>query len=487
MNRIIPYLVGISAIGCMALLAPAIDALAQADGAAIGPAATDVPQVETHTVFPTQDTYVDSTPVNADISFTDAEDLLLGRVNLGATSLRQRSYLRFDLSAIPQGATIQNAQLDLFQTVGSLNPILVYQAVNDWDAAETTWNNQPDFSVVDAWNAPATTDQYVTYAGDNLTVLVQTWVNAPVRNYGLMLDTSATSGDARQFHSVDRRSGQPPRLRFAVALPPIRVCDDPDCLKPSSGIEVVNRSTGKAYTTDTTGYVLDAGAIQLGDSLWGNAIMEQTAAAARYITTGDPQTVNAAAFVTYPGLNLPEMRLILQKPLLVRNLQVSAQWNLEGDPSYKTELAARIVDASDHFYRYTDGQFALGRVTVYQNYERWDDPVTDLWLHTNNAMRPLSYIKGDVLVQTADPMTPTVDFIYEPGHVYIGSDLEPIRCAVHPANPAWHRHKSRLGCCSGPRTGPLPAWTVRFLYSRIAQWRCYPDLFMHRQCYGLGL
>lgn len=76
------------------------------------------------------------------------------RINLGATRVRQRTYLRFDLAAVPPGAAIQSAELDLYQTVGSAGSILVYGVASDWDATKTTWNNQPDVGSFESWNAP---------------------------------------------------------------------------------------------------------------------------------------------------------------------------------------------------------------------------------------------------------------------------------------------------------------------------------------------
>jgi hypothetical protein len=371
------------------------------------------------TLRPIADTYVDSS--NPAISFAGADVLRLLRINLGATSLRQRSFLRFDLSGVRAGALVQSASLELFQTGGSANPVLVYRVAGAWDAGATTWNNQPTLAPSpDSWSAPATANQYITYQAAALTGWVQSWVDAPGGNFGLMLDSGGSAqSDAREFYSTEYAQSLPPRLNVTFA--PIRVCYDAECLKPASGVDLFNRTTGDAFVTDRTGYVAYEGAIAVGDSLWARTPAAAVENGVFYTTSGEPQPVTAAAFVQYPNAPSPELRLVLQKPLLVRDLQVSTQWNLEGDPAYKAALTQRLVDASDHLYRFTDGQFALGKITVYQNYTQWDAPQTDLWLHTSNAMRPLSYIKGDVASSTPDP-APGVDFAYEPGHIYIGSE-----------------------------------------------------------------
>ncbi len=423
--------VGVVAV-LLCLLSTAPGSYAQ-DNAAAAPAASDTVQVSNATLRPLADTYVDSS--QPDESFAAGEALLLGQIVSGSGTSSWRTLLRFDLSAIPAGSTVLDAELALFQSDAAPireSSIMLYTIGDDWADEKTTWNNQPLYETADIWNAPTITDTYITYATPLLTRIVQNWLNEPTANYGVMLASSTAASDGRSFHSVERRGGRPPLLSVNVSLPPIRACYDLDCLKPAADVLVINQSTGKEYPTDEAGYVLDDGVIQLGEVLWSRIPVEQGSRSMRYLTSGAPQVVEAGAFILHPGANQPEMRLVLQKELLVRDLQVSTQWNLESDPGYKEDLIQRLLDASDHFYRFTNGQFALGQITVHQNYERWDDPATDLWLHTSNTMRPLSYIKGDVNTSTPDP-APGIDFVYEPGHMYIGSHWN--RYGAPPSQP----------------------------------------------------
>lgn len=427
MKHFLLSIAAVIAVFVVASLASAEAAHAQASG--VPGVVAAAAEATTLTLPAVQDTYVDS--MTPGVAF--AEDTTLRVARNGITAIvAQRTYLDFDLSAIPRGALVQSAALDLYQSRGSADAVLLYRVGEAWDATKTTWNNQPPSVTLGAWRPPATENEVVTYADDALTALVQEWVNAPTRAFGLMLDSGAPVNDLREFHSLENASRQSPQLRVTFVLPPIRVCDDPDCLKPASGVDLYNVSTDKLYTTDAAGYGLDDGAIQLGDVLWARAPGEVVANGAFYRTSGAPQRADAAAFVAYPGLNLPEMRLVLGTTLFARDLQASAQWNLEGDPAYKAKLARRLVDASDHLYRFTAGQFALGRITVYQDYARWDAPETDLWLHSSNTMRPLSYIKGEVAASTPDPNA-AVEFVYEPGPMYIGSEWN--RYGAPPAQP----------------------------------------------------
>jgi hypothetical protein len=57
------------------------------------------------------------------------------------TNLR-RSYLEFDLSGLPSGATIDSATLHLYRTTGDQIPS-AYQTTDGWTEMGITWNNQP--------------------------------------------------------------------------------------------------------------------------------------------------------------------------------------------------------------------------------------------------------------------------------------------------------------------------------------------------------
>jgi hypothetical protein len=176
------------------------------------------------------------------------------------------------------------------------------------------------------------------------------------------------------------------------------------------------------HTTGRAGYVLDREQIADGSSIWAMVPISVTDAYTLYYTSGAPQPVNAAAYAAEPA---GEMTLVVsaRNPLMLHNLAVAAQWNLEGDLAYKAQLEADLVRASQHFYDFTNGQMALGTITVHQNYEAWD--AADVWLFANNNLRPEAEIGG--MVETA-----TVDLhwdgsgnkhklVYDPGRAYMGA------------------------------------------------------------------
>jgi len=204
---------------------------------------------------------------------------------------------------------------------------------------------------------------------------------------------------------------------------PIRVCLD-SALKctPIAGSVVHETKQGTTHTTGRAGYVLDRTAIDEGSEIWAMVPISVTDAYTLYYTSGAPQTVDPTAYQDDPA---GEMTLVVSErnPLMVHNLAVSAQWNLEGDATYKAALHENLINASQHFYDFTNGQMALGTITVRQNYEAWDE--ADLWLFASNNLRPEAEIGGMVDVTTVDPYWDGSGdkhkLVYEPGRAYMGA------------------------------------------------------------------
>lgn len=199
---------------------------------------------------------------------------------------------------------------------------------------------------------------------------------------------------------------------------PIRVClvTATPCA-PAAGAVVRRSDTGEAFALDAQGYVADRAALTDGAPIWATLVITPGGPYTVYHTSGAPQTVGPAAYESpVPG----QMTLVVspRRPLMVHNLTVAAQWNVEGDPAYRDELVGNILKASRYLYDFTDGQVALGDVTVYQNYENWD--AADIWLYASNNLRPEADPGGVVDAPIADPRRPD-DITYYPGRAYMGA------------------------------------------------------------------
>lgn len=227
------------------------------------------------------------------------------------------------------------------------------------------------------------------------------------------------------------------QAQLAQPVCPIRVCwNSATNCQAATTAKVYNVNTGAIHAVDRAGYVDQRTEITDGAALWALAPISATDTYSLYYTSGATQTVSAAA---YNGDPQGVMTLVVSpaNPLMLHNLTVAAQWNVEGDPVYKAELRQNLLLASDKFYDFTNGQMALGTITVHQNYENWD--AADVWLFASNSMRPEAEIGGMVTTTTVDPQWDgTGDkhkLVYEPGRAYMSATWNRYGLPTAPISP----------------------------------------------------
>ncbi|MBK8046337.1 MAG: DNRLRE domain-containing protein [Anaerolineales bacterium] len=406
-------LIGLAAAFC-GLMLFAAPVAAQDD--LVEPASPASPAATSVVLRPSQDVYVDAS--ERTVNFNGAPDLFVSQP-LDSNVIRN-TLVQFDLSGIPRGSTILNAELAMYQTKATGVSVDVSTIGAAWDEKTVTWATAPFATFYDNWTAPVTTDIYLT---KDVTKLVQQWVDAPANNYGLQMRVpTADFGGQRQFDSSDKSGGNPPLLRIRYQLPPIRVCIEVIdlCLEPAVGAEVVNRSTGAVFVTDKEGYLPAAAAIELGDALWARYATGKGLQNTLYDTSGDVEIVDVDDFFVHEDSRLPEMRIAVTplRPLMLFDLVASSQRYYQDDRAAARALRTNLIKASDLLYDFTDGQFALGTVTVKEFYIDWED--ADIKLHNSNTFHPNANPGGIVPVETPD-ISATVGITYTPGSVYIGS------------------------------------------------------------------
>jgi hypothetical protein len=120
-----------------------------------------------------------------------------------------RTYIEFDLSSIPAGATIESATLSLyyyswFGPSDQSETISLHKVTSSWDENTITWALQPSYE------AGATTSTVVGNSGAygwyswSITSLVSGWMGGSVANYGIALkDVTETTNTAKVFYSSD--------------------------------------------------------------------------------------------------------------------------------------------------------------------------------------------------------------------------------------------------------------------------------------------
>ena len=129
-----------------------------------------------------------------------------------------RSLIRFNLSAIPTGTSINNAVLRVYLVnsydfPGETRTITTYRIASAWSESSVTWNNKPSFST--AYGSAAVTHGAWGWYSFNVTGLVRGWINGTIPNRGVMLRGPEWSGADSSWRGFYTREG-PYRPRLAI-------------------------------------------------------------------------------------------------------------------------------------------------------------------------------------------------------------------------------------------------------------------------------
>ena len=134
--------------------------------------------------------------------------------------------VQFDLSSIPQFATVHDAQLKLYPTyrtnINQLN-LYAYPVAGPWDE-EVTWNTAPATSYSAA--AMTTLHGVDMEVALDVSAQVQDWVNEPDSNYGLMLKADDSKSVKYNFIASDfswESAGPPYPLLEVTYTPPVEI------------------------------------------------------------------------------------------------------------------------------------------------------------------------------------------------------------------------------------------------------------------------
>ena len=135
-----------------------------------------------------------------------------------------RSFVRFDVSAIPDGSTIDTATFTLcaVSVPGQERTYEVHRVTEAWGETTITWNNQP--TVAPAATTTATTPASPACMSWDVASDVQAWVDGTGDNFGWRVKDQ--SEDATEHKSSDLRTkedatvpSEQPQLEVTYTLP----------------------------------------------------------------------------------------------------------------------------------------------------------------------------------------------------------------------------------------------------------------------------
>lgn len=161
------------------------------------------------------------------------------------------------------------------------------------------------------------------------------------------------------------------------------------------------------FQTDSQGYLSGRGALRLGDELIALQPVTVTKQYTIYYTSASATSnlaVGPGGFATHEvkESGVQTLRVSPQNPLLLFDLAVSLQWDASNDPGFLGQLQQDLQKTSIALYDWTNGQVALGDVTVYQAKEQWDN--ADVRIYASNQVRPVANRGGVVHEQRIIPL-----------------------------------------------------------------------------------
>lgn len=161
-----------------------------------------------------------------------------------------RCLIKFDISSIPVGATINSAELyvglvESWDFPGRTRTYTTYRIPSDWSEGTVTWSNAP--SPAEAYgSADVTHDAWDWYSFD-VTNLVRAWHDGTYPNFGVMLRGPEHSGSDSSWKAFSTKGAgrytYGPRLVVDLDLPP------PTLATATSSLEFINDASGPAMQT----------------------------------------------------------------------------------------------------------------------------------------------------------------------------------------------------------------------------------------------
>ena len=157
---------------------------------------------DSHIIYPEQDSMM--TTLSPDSNYGSGAYLTTHRL-AGAGEYTYQSLIEFDLSFIPENATIVNAILHIYATgVMGSNSVKVRRVTESWDESTVTWNTMPsyDSTVVDDTWVSSSYGNYIDYNW-NVTSNVASFVDGTYDNYGWHLCVDSGYLEAT-YHSSNK-------------------------------------------------------------------------------------------------------------------------------------------------------------------------------------------------------------------------------------------------------------------------------------------
>ena len=204
----------------------------------------------------------------------------------------------------------------------------------------------------------------------------------------------------------------------------------------ASGARPLASLGGEPFLTDSAGYLQGRGALEPGDTLYALAPISSTQRYTLYATNSLPLTDSLGGYTSaLPGVKT--ITVTSEHPLLLFNLDITAEWDPRNDPTFQESLNLAIQQASAVLFDVTDGQVALGGVRLHLDHQNW--AAADVVLYAQTGIRPRASMGGVVETITDDVVSSslTIPAAYGPGQVRIGPNWDPFGTSTADLTADW--------------------------------------------------
>lgn len=182
------------------------------------------------------------------------------------------------------------------------------------------------------------------------------------------------------------------------------------------GGTLLRDENGQPCRSDEQGYLHGHAPLAVGDKVFAVVPIAWTESYTLYHTSGVPTEIGIET-VNIVGDGIQTLAVSADHPLILFNLAVSLEWDASNDPTYLQQLEFNLQRTSQYLYDFSNGQVALGEITVSQNADDW--AYSHIVVHASNSLRPFSDQGGIVITPTVDPQHPSI--VYDIGQVSMGA------------------------------------------------------------------
>ena len=138
-----------------------------------------------------------------------------------------RSLIKFDVSSVPAGASINSVTLRVYKWnswdyPGRSRTITAYRISSNWSESTVTWNSRPSYA--EAYGSASVSHDGTGWYSFDVTNLVKAWANGTYPNYGVMLRGPEYSGSDSSWKAFyTRETSYDPELVFAYTTTSLSV------------------------------------------------------------------------------------------------------------------------------------------------------------------------------------------------------------------------------------------------------------------------